>query len=149
MTRDEFLSLPASVALGILYEGNAKIREIVTASEKPKLPRSPKYDMRVYRKGGWNYASEMELESLQFWHGKAVESAASGGQYADKDTKKAAGLAYWVEWRRIEPAAAWSGEREHKPCTASPPSRNPALHSELPADDEGDASFDYGARADL
>jgi len=139
VTREEWLGLPSALALAVLYDGNAKIRELVDAADKPQLPRPPKYDMKMYRKGGWNYASELNLESLVFWHGKAVESAQGGGEYAEKDQKKAAALSYWINWRRVEPTTAWSGERDRKQVKANPPSRDPELHSALPSnDDRGD-----------
>ena len=126
MTRDEYTALPASVALGFIWDNGLGARLADVPAPKPPLP--PKYDARVYRKGGHQWASETDLESLLYWHGKYTDNAANGGQYADKDAKRARALDYWISWRKAFPAAAWSGERDNVQVVAAPPSRTPRLH---------------------
>ncbi len=126
MTKDEFTTLPASIALGILYDiAKTKIELL----EVPKTPMSPKYDGRLGRKNRmFCYMSEMELESLKFWHKTYAEKDKSG-QYGEKNKKTETALKYWVEWRSCFPTAVWTGERDHAKVTAAAPSRDPELHS--------------------
>src|SRR5687767_9621383 len=85
MTPDEFLSLPAPVALRILLDGSQKLKEIVENTEKPRGPLPPKYDFRLRRKNQrYVWASEASLESLAWELGRAKAEAAEGGQWADK-----------------------------------------------------------------
>jgi hypothetical protein len=135
MTRDEFLSLPANVALGLLLDGSAKLKEIVESTEKPRSPLSPKFDRKVYRKGGFTYASEMSLENLTYWLGKKREGAVGGGQYADKDAKDAEQLDRWVKYRSWFPNDPWTGTRgDSEGVRAAPPSKSPRIHATQPKD---------------
>jgi hypothetical protein len=128
VTRDEFAQLPPTIALRLLWDSlqlDAKLAHL----EPPRAPLPPKYDMRIYRKGGHCWASECDLKGLLYWHGKAVESAESGSQYAAKDKKKAASLERWIAWRNVEPAAVWTGTRDDSPATALAPSSHPEVYS--------------------
>lgn len=147
MTPEAFYSLPPAIALRILVEGSAKLREIVEQTEPPKVPRSPKYDQRVSRKGGFMWASEMTLSDLEWWMSHKLERASQGGQYAEKDGKLAEKLRYWVEWRRVEPTAQWQGERNHEHVVARAPNGKAPVYdweprgevtSPLPSEDDGD-----------
>jgi hypothetical protein len=128
MTRDEFIALPASVALGLLWDKSAGMREALEKTPAPAIPRPPRFDQAIYRKGGVTWASEYALEGLQFWQGKYSESAERGGEYAEMDAKRVKQLGYWIAWRRCEPAAAWSGERNRQHVTASAPSAKPLVY---------------------
>lgn len=127
MNRDEFCSLPPSVALGLLYDAYAK--ELVNVPV-PKLPSPPKFDTRISRKGGmFVWASEMLLNDLKFWHERNAAGATDGSQYAEKNAKMAKALEYWIKWRIAYPTDVWFGERSQGRATvkvrANPPSRDP------------------------
>jgi hypothetical protein len=156
MTKDEFLSLPASVALGILLDGSAKLGEIVANTEKPRGPLMPKFDRRIYRKGGFVWASESSLESLTYWLGKKREGAASGSEWAAKDAKEAEQLARWVAYRTWYPATVWLGTRgDNEGVRAAAPSKSPKLHATEPREaapapaNRGDAYEDAGEGDDV
>lgn len=127
MNRDEFSSLSLNQALGILYDiVGAKIQPL----EAPAIARSPKFDGRISRKDRkFIWMSECNLETLKFYHKRAVESAAKPGQYQESNAKDARSLGYWVGYRQSEPNSVWSGERQKRPTTAFPPSRNPTEHA--------------------
>jgi hypothetical protein len=126
LTKDEFSSLPPSIALGMLYDiAKAKLEPL----KLPKVPFPPKYDGRLARKNRqFCYMSEMELESLKYWHQIYLDKP-KDSEWADKDKKTATALGYWVEWRTCFPTVAWSGERDREKVTAQPPSRDPELHA--------------------
>jgi hypothetical protein len=121
VTREEFVGLPPAVALALLYDASPGIQKLVEAAEKPVIPRSPKWDTKLPRKGGYAWASECSLEDLSYWHAKKVEGAQSGSQWAEKDAKLADKLSFWIAWRRVEPTAAWSGQRGDDNITARAP----------------------------
>lgn len=127
MNRDEFTSLPSSIALGILWDV-AKLEDRLRDVVAPKPPRPPKYDAAIYRKDGVQWASETDVEGLRFWRGRYLESAAKGGEYAAKDQKRAAALDFWIAWRLVEPMTPWSGERNREQVTAKPPSGKPMVY---------------------
>jgi len=129
MKKEEFMGLPPSVALGLLWDALG-CETLLAGVEKPKPAFPPKYDLKVYRKNGWNWASELPLETLLFWCGKAKESADGGGPYAEKDRKKVESLQRWIAWRLAEPTARWKGERNNSVVTAAEPSRDPKLYTE-------------------
>ena len=133
MTRDELLSLPASVAIGLIWDASASLQQKLAGIEKPKGPLSPRYDRRVFRKGGFNWASEMSLESLTFWLGRKREGAASGSQWAEKDAREVERLEQWVAWRTWYPEFVWTGTRgDSEGVRAAPPSKHPKLHQTEP-----------------
>jgi hypothetical protein len=131
MNKEEFQNLPARLALGLAWDA-LNLGDKLGAVAAPRPPLPPKYDLKVFRKGGFNWASEMSLESLVFWHRKAIESSTSGSQYAEKDAKKAANLERWIKWRECEPDVLWAGERDNKKATGAAPSRDPRLHDNEP-----------------
>lgn len=128
MTRDEFLSLPPMLALRVLFDAiDDDTMRALEAMPKPKVPFPPKYDFRIFRKDGFMWASETDLEGLRFWHKRYADSALKGGQYADKDKKNAAEMERWIAWRECEPSAAWGGERNRERVTAHAPSAKPSV----------------------
>lgn len=129
MTKDELLALPPALALSVLVDAlGEKVAERLADMKLPKVPRAPRFDAKVNRKGGFMYASEMDLESLIWWKNRFETSAADGGKYASKDAKRADQLAYWIEWRRVCPTERWTGQRNDEVATAAAPSGKPAVH---------------------
>lgn len=130
MTRDELLSLPPAIAIGIIFDASANLQKVIGGIEKPKGPLPPRFDRRLRRKAGqYVWASESTLESLTFWLGKNKEGAASGNEYAEKNAKEAEQLERWVTWRTWYPDAIWNGTRGNAEVRAAPPSKHPKLHS--------------------
>jgi len=127
MNRDDFTRLPAAIALGLVWD-HLELERHLGGVEAPKPPRPPKYDQRIYRKDGLQYASETDLDGLTWWHARYAESGMGGGQYAEKDAKNAERLAYWVAWRTVEPTKQWSGTRDDREVTAQAPSHKPTLY---------------------
>jgi hypothetical protein len=153
MTRDELLALPPNVAIKVLLQALAKtvpsLPQELARIDAPKTPRPPKYDLRISRKGGYQWASETDLEGLRWWLNRFEVSAAEGGQYSDKDAKRAEKLRYWVDWRECYPDTPWSGQRNDEPCKASAPVAKPAVHEweprgHLPLTPRGDAQEEPG-----
>ncbi len=151
MTPEEFFALPAPMALRVLWDClDEGTTAALLAKEKPKLPLPPKFDMPIYRKGGFQYASETDMEGLRYWHKRAVESAARGGEWASKDAKKAKDLERWIAWRDCFGETPWSGERNNQMVTAGPPSARPAVYEKSgggrpatpPPDDDVDVEGD-------
>lgn len=145
MTRDELLGLPAPLALKILagFLVDQGLDAYLASVEAPKQPRSPKYDFKIRRKGGYAWASETDLDGLRFWCGKYRESAQNGGEYAEKDEKNAEKLAYWIAWREVNPKEQWTGQRNDDVVTAAMPSHKPKIHEweqrrEAPAQTQSD-----------
>lgn len=133
MNRSDFTSLPLSLALGLLWDAAQDADRITTAryledAEAPKPARPPRFDSAIYRRDGVMYASETDLDGLRFWHKRAAESAANGGQYAEKDEKQAKALAYWIAFREQNPSAIWTGERNREQVTARAPMAKPEVY---------------------
>ena len=124
MDRATFTALPVGVALGLLYDATPGL----AAMPVPELVKPPRYDRRVYRKGGFCWASEMLAADLRYWQGRKAESAASGSQYAEKDAKEVEALGKFIAWREQNPSEPWSGTRGNDELTAAPPSKFPKLH---------------------
>jgi hypothetical protein len=125
MTRDEFTALPASMALGLLWDV-AKLGDRLANVEAPKVPRPPKFDSAIYRRDGVQWASETDVEGLTFWRDKKRQS--TDPKYAEKDAKAAKALDYWIQWRRVEPFTPWTGERNRESVTALPPCGKPNVY---------------------
>lgn len=136
MTREEWTSLPLKIALGLIYDVSTHVRNM----PMPEVPRPPRYDGRLSKKGGYVWMSEMTLESLIWWHTKKAESAEAGTEFSERDGKVANTLAKWIEWRSVSPAEVWSGTRGEDRATAAAPSREP----ELQAWNNGGKSSDKG-----
>ena len=134
MTKEELLALPPALAVEIVIElllampGSEPLRLALAETKKPFVPQSPKYDAIIYRKDGVQYASEMDVGGLQFWHRLAVESAEGGGEYAEKDAKRAKALSFWIAWRKCNPGVPWAGERNRKHVIAAAPSSKPEVY---------------------
>jgi hypothetical protein len=132
MKREDFVGLPAAVALGCLWDEIPELRERLEALLVPKIPMSPKYDNPIYRKEGIQWCSETDLNGLRYWKMRADESAASGGQYAEKDAKRSKQLGFWIAWRTVDPSSRWTGERNNTRVTAEAPSDKPAVYPSTP-----------------
>lgn len=90
--------------------------------------RSPKFDTAIHRKGGMiQWASECSLKELSYWREQAGRPP-SDPKYAEKNAKQAKSLDYWIAYRRAEPNATWTGERNRATVTAKPPSDKPAQY---------------------
>lgn len=146
MNREEFTALPPSMALSILLDilpsgMVAKIEGI----EKPKVPFPPKYDMRVWRKSGFQWASEMDLESLTWFRDRSLKSAESGGQYAEKDRGTADKLERFTKYRAVFPSSAINLTRGDDDVTAATPSGKAKVWTPLPKGDDNrtDSGSDY------
>ena len=129
MTESEFFSLPAPMALRLLFDAldeGARAALLAKPYVKPLLP--PKYDAAIYRRDGIQWASETALEGLRFWHGKALEDIEKGGEWLEKNKKRAETLARWIAWREQFPDATWSGERDKAHGVARGPSAKPKLY---------------------
>lgn len=154
MTKDELLSLPAAVAIGLIWDASASLQQKLASVEKPRGPLGPKYDHRLRRKNQrYVWASEATLESLVWELGRARAEAAEGGQWAEKAAKNAATLERWVNWRTWYPHDRWQGTRGDNEVNALPPSKHPAMHeweqrTAAPREVRGDAYEDAGEGAD-
>ena len=154
MQRSDFTALPPAVALGIVWDalhsrdnGGPPTLEFLEALPVPEKVRAPKYDFRIGRKGGFQWASETDLEGLRFWHARAAEGAASGGQWAEKDAKREASLARWIAYREQDPTSAWSGVRDDAQVTAPAPMSKPLVR-EYDAKPAAKPAAQYGAEYD-
>lgn len=147
MTREEFSCLPPSVALGMLYDLNSGALE---SAPMPKTMMAPKFDQRIRRKDGYQWASECDAKELRY-HLTRAESS-TNPEYAEKNAKEAKALGFWLRWRIENPAAIWRGERNREQVIAAMPSGKPEVHAweakqtepqaELPAlDDDDDIPF--------
>jgi hypothetical protein len=127
MDRDAYEKLPPAMQLRVLSQvvlDGKPLAEI----EVGKRPFQPRFDFRIRRQGGYQWASETSTEGLAYWLGKYREGAAKGGQWASKDAKAAKELERWLAWRQWEPRTVWRGERFHVASVAAPPSDKPAIH---------------------
>lgn len=127
MTREEFLALPASVALALLWDHCPDIARVLASATAPQVPRAPRYDARIYRKDGYQWASEMDLGSLVYW--KSKYSSSTNEKYAEKDAKRARELEYWIAWRRVDPTSRWTGKRNDEEVTADAPRPKPFIYA--------------------
>jgi hypothetical protein len=137
VTREEFCALPSGLALAMIWDAFPGIAKALADKPVPQLPRPPKYDQAIYRKGGFQWASEMDLPGLLYWRGKYAESAANvESQYAEKDAKKVRQLDFWISWRRTDPTSRWSGERNNERVTADAPRDKPFIYEREPKRDD-------------
>lgn len=129
MTKEELFALPPSAAIRAIYDCmDDETIASLHAAAVPKEPLAPKFDRRIFRKEGFMWASECNLESLTFWRNRALEGAANGGQYADRNSKDAKELGYWTTWREWHPDITWSGERDRVFMVANPPNPKPYVY---------------------
>ena len=149
MDRSEFCGLPLPIALGLLFDAVSFTNTHLESAPAPEKPRCPKYDLRIYRKGGYQWASETTVESLEFWHKRAAEGAESGSQWAEKDAKTATALERWIAWRQWYPDAIWKGTRNDEENTkAAAPHFRAEVHStelrpSAQAESMADDGYDY------
>lgn len=150
MTRDEFLALPVGIALGVIYD---QMPQRMASVPAPPIPRPPKFDSKLSRKGGFCWMSEMDLNSLRYWHGK--KSQGGNPEFAEKDAKIAKDLAFWIAWRLAEPTSVWRGERFRQPAVANAPSREPTIfpwekrgEPSQRSHDQGESDADYFGGSD-
>jgi hypothetical protein len=111
---------------------------------------APKYDDKIPRKGGFMWASECDLECLQFWFNKF--SSSSNPAFAEKDAAKAKKLSYWVKFREENPYDRWKGQRGRMEVVANQPVNKPTIFpwensrsstpTPLPDQDPGDNKGD-------
>jgi hypothetical protein len=92
------------------------------------MSNPPRYDRKIARRVGFQWASETDLEGLQFWYGLKLKPS-SNPAYAEKDAAQAEKLGYWVAWRSEYPDIRWKGVRGDTEVVAAQPSAKPAIHS--------------------
>lgn len=92
------------------------------------MSQAPRYDSRIKRKGGYQWASETDLEGLQFWYSMKA-AGTSKPEYAEKDREEARKLSYWVKYREADPYSRWKGVRGDGEVVALQPSNKPVVHS--------------------
>ncbi len=149
MTREEYEILPPAMQLRVLSRVVLD-RAVLAEIDVGKKPFKPKFDQRIGRSGGYQWASETNAEGLVFWLNRARDGASKGGKYAAKDAKLAKNLERWLAWRQWEPRTVWRGERFNVEAVAAPPTDKPEVHQyerrdgtssdASPADDETDYS---------
>lgn len=151
MTRDEFLALPPSLALAVLLDAAPGLVAKLADIPAPAVPKSPRFDMPIYKGGGIQWASETDVSGLSFWRALYQKDVDKGGEWLAKNTKRLRNIDAWLAWRRVEPAAQWSGERNDAAVTAAPPSSHPRLHpkrSGSSADASAESQPNGGSSAD-
>ncbi len=146
MTPEELGALPWGIACPIILSTMPPVVTNKLADiEAPRSPPCPKYDRKIFRKGGRHqWASETSLEGLRHWAGLAKESADGGGQYAEKDLKQYTELSYWIGWRIWNPtgrARMTRGDDEN--VVAEAPMDKPAVWSPLPKDEPESGDPDW------
>ncbi len=129
MNRDEFTQLPLAVALGMLWDTDRELSAALSLVAAPTPALSPKYDRRLYRSGGYQWASETALDSLKWYYERAVKSAKDGGQYAENNAKEEKALKYWLDFRTQDPTSAVRTTRGDDSVKAEAPSRDPQIHA--------------------
>ncbi len=129
MNRDEFTQLPLAVALGMLWDTDRELSAALSLVAAPTPALSPKYDRRLYRSGGYQWASETALDSLKWYYERAVKSAKDGGQYAENNAKEEKALKYWLDFRMQEPTVMARTTRGDTQVLAEAPSRDPQIHA--------------------
>ncbi len=84
--------------------------------------------MRLSKKGAYIWASECDLDTLQFYF-KRAQAPNDNPAFAEKNKRDADSLAYFVRWRQAFPTAIWTGGRGKKgtpDTTAKAPAFKPA-----------------------
>ena len=136
MSPEELAGLPPAMAIKLLAE-HPSIAKYLDKLELPVVPRSPKYDRKIFLKDKRHqWASETQLPSLEHFAKRSKDSADSGGDYAVKDLDQYERLMYWVRFRRVEPTLAVSLTRGDDLVTAAAPAYAPAIHSNQPRQPE-------------
>lgn len=127
MTRAEFNALPVAAQVRLIMDAFPSVEERVLAMDAPRLPMPPKFDSRIRRKEGYQWASETDIDGLHYYHSRAAQGATSGS-YAEKNAKEARGLEFWIRWREIYPTQVWAGDRNRVESVALPPASKPTVH---------------------
>lgn len=113
------------------------------------MSQAPRYDFKISRKGGYQWASESDLEQLQFWCARF--SNPTDPRWADRDKDRARKIEYWVRFREADPYSRWKGTRGNFEVTANQPTNKPTIFpwdgprstpSELPDQNPGDNKVD-------
>ncbi len=139
MNRDELETLPEPVFRRVLLDAlDDETTGLLERAEKPEVPRKPKYDRKIYKQGAFYWASETTFSDLEWLHNRAA-SGANDPKWGEKNAKQAQALKRWVDWRRIEPDAVWSGIRDDRDVTGAAPNRNPQMHDKDAPPDAGPA----------
>jgi hypothetical protein len=131
MNRSDFTGLPTSVLAALLWDHVPEIRDALDRADVlvPKIPSAPRFDTVLFRSDGVQYASECDAGQLRYYLMRSQESAAKGGQWAEKDAKRAKALQYFLDWRLVDPHSRWTGERNReKGVVAEPPSSRPKTY---------------------
>lgn len=132
MTPEQFLALPAPIALRLLFDAlDEETTRALLEKDVPKRPNAPKFDQAIYRNAGVQWASETDLEGLRFWLAKSSDPQ-SDPKYADANRRRAESLSRWIAWREWFPDVAWVGERDSRQGAAKPPSSRPTVYTRKP-----------------
>lgn len=132
MSPEELAGLPPAMAIKLLAE-HPSIAKYLDKLELPVVPRSPKYDRKIFLKDKRHqWASETQLPSLEHFAKRSKDSADSGGDYAVKDLDQYERLMFWVRFRQVEPTLAVSITRGDDLITAAAPSYTPETYSNQP-----------------
>jgi hypothetical protein len=62
VTKEELCALPASVVSTLLWDHCPGVAAALANVEAPKPPRSPRFDARIYRRDGYQWASVFQRE---------------------------------------------------------------------------------------
>lgn len=110
MQKSEWLSLAPGQVNEVLWTLiGGKLADVPC----PPKVQQPKYDMRLSKKGAYIWASECDLDTLQFYL-KRAQTPNDNPAFAEKNKRDADSLAYFVRWRAAFPTAIWSGGRGKK-----------------------------------
>ena len=112
MTRTEFVTLPAALALAALYDClDEETVKALAAKERPAVPKQPLFDYSLFASAGNSFASECDLSQLEWHMARARKSVEEASKWAANDQKKLAKLQEWRLWRIVFPVAIWVGKR--------------------------------------
>lgn len=137
MSPEDFATLPPAHQMRILLQIlPAVIVKKLDGIELPETSECPQFDWKIYRKQGFHqWASEMDLEGLEFWQRLAQKSVDGGGEYADRDAKKVEGLERWINYRKLEPSAVVTITRGERTVTAAAPRAKPQQYKPIRDED--------------
>lgn len=127
MTRSEFAALPVAMQVRLILQAFPQVEDRILGMDVPKLPLAPKFDSRIRRKDGYQWASETDIEGLRYYYGRAT-SGGGDESFAEKNAKEARGLEFWIRWREMYPTQIWEGERNRAPSVALAPASKPTVH---------------------
>lgn len=129
MDRSEFFALPLALRVRVLFDAlDEDAARFIAEAKAPPIPRSPKFDMAIYRASGVMFASEVDGEGLSYWAKRYEADVAKGGQYEAANRKRLDSIQRWIAWRECFPDAIWIGKRNDVDVVAKPPSANPPVY---------------------